>query len=869
MAQLSSWTRLWILTGLLSGTPEVLAQEEDLPPPPPPPPAAPSPAAPPAPKPAAGAPAEAAPSAAPSSDDPYATDPAITDPYASDPYADGATEATVDDPYAADATPPDESEPEVDGDYEAYARQSSLRTHGTLTGSTGLLRVREAGGGPPGSFRLSFQAGMNGMSGFLCTEAAPCPDPVTGFPEEPDSSQRFDTRLSLAVTPFPFLEAYASMRSTATSNTLSQPTVLQVVGDWSLGAKGFLPAKADRIFSFGGEVDLFLLNGLGGVGFDGGATSFSFRGLGTLDFTRKTDEKKRLPLRAHLNLAYQVNNSGNVVRDFETTPPPEGRGRPVERPVRYGLGISRVDAFEFGLGAEYVNKWIRPYFEWTIDMPVNRQAYVCNVMGAQSRGDQCLGLAAGFSSSPSRLTLGATGYPWQETGLQLSFAVDIGTGGTSLFLEETTPEAPYTVWLGVAYAVDVVPPKLPEMKLEAPSATRRFALGRVVDEKSGLPVADAQLRFTGDQLTGMIAGPAGTFKSQDLPPGTYELKVQATGYNDGLCTFTIPETAEPGVGDGTASESGDAADPASTDPALGMVEDLGADAAASDAPAEGEAATAEADADGAADDGAPKTGADDQEDAGAPTAPGPYLTEQGEVLVPVVCALKEMPQVATVTGLIVDARSGAPVADASITVTDKLNRSLKLDVDAQGAFQFRNVPLGTAHLTARAAGYLATVTEISITKRGDVTANLVMNKLPAKPGVTVSKSEIVFSQPITFIAETAEVAVESMNVIEELAYVLEKNKDIAKVEIQVHTDDSGSAAYQRRVSQDRADKIKLLLTRLGVAATRLTAKGYGPDQPLAPNVSDANRAKNRRVQVIIGGGAPAAAPAPVADQLGI
>ncbi len=177
------------------------------------------------------------------------------------------------------------------------------------------------------------------------------------------------------------------MRSAATSNSLSQPTVMQIVGDWNLGVKGFLPAKADRIYSFGGEFDLLLLNGLGGVGFDGGATGFTIRGLGSLDFTRRTNPKDRLPLKLHANLAYQVNNSANVLHDFETTPPSEGgRGRPVERPVRYGLGISRVDAFEIGLGAEYINKWIRPYLEWTIDMPVNRQGYVCNVMGGPKPG---------------------------------------------------------------------------------------------------------------------------------------------------------------------------------------------------------------------------------------------------------------------------------------------------------------------------------------------------------------------------------------------------------------------------------------------------------------------------------------------------
>ena len=41
------------------------------------------------------------------------------------------------------------------------------------------------------------------------------------------------------------------------------------------------------------------------------------------------------------------------------------------------------------------------------------------------------------------------------------------------------------------------------------------------------------------------------------------------------------------------------------------------------------------------------------------------------------------------------------------------------------------------------------------------------------------------------------------------------------------------------------------LVRLGVSSDRLVAKGYGADKPLVPNSTDANRAKNRRVQVII------------------
>ena len=139
-------------------------------------------------------------------------------------YGQEAAAAAEEDPYAASAEPSSAEGEELDPDYEAYARLAGMRTHSTLTGSTGLMRVREAGGGPSGSFRFSFQAGMNGMSGFLCTESAPCPNPVTGFLESPDSSQRFDTRLNLSVTPFPFLEAFASMRSTAISLAASAPT---------------------------------------------------------------------------------------------------------------------------------------------------------------------------------------------------------------------------------------------------------------------------------------------------------------------------------------------------------------------------------------------------------------------------------------------------------------------------------------------------------------------------------------------------------------------------------------------------------------------------------------------------------------------
>jgi outer membrane protein OmpA-like peptidoglycan-associated protein len=71
------------------------------------------------------------------------------------------------------------------------------------------------------------------------------------------------------------------------------------------------------------------------------------------------------------------------------------------------------------------------------------------------------------------------------------------------------------------------------------------------------------------------------------------------------------------------------------------------------------------------------------------------------------------------------------------------------------------------------------------------------------------------------------------------------------VEIQGHTDNSGSRDGNQRLSDARANAVRDWLVKAGVAGGRLKAKGYGQDRPLAPNVTEANRAKNRRVQFII------------------
>jgi outer membrane protein OmpA-like peptidoglycan-associated protein len=86
-------------------------------------------------------------------------------------------------------------------------------------------------------------------------------------------------------------------------------------------------------------------------------------------------------------------------------------------------------------------------------------------------------------------------------------------------------------------------------------------------------------------------------------------------------------------------------------------------------------------------------------------------------------------------------------------------------------------------------------------------------------------------------------------VLDAVVEVLKKNTQI-KLEVQGHTDDKGPPAYNKRLSQQRADSVRTYLIQRGIDSARLTAVGYGMERPIVPNTTPVNRALNRRVQFI-------------------
>jgi outer membrane protein OmpA-like peptidoglycan-associated protein len=112
---------------------------------------------------------------------------------------------------------------------------------------------------------------------------------------------------------------------------------------------------------------------------------------------------------------------------------------------------------------------------------------------------------------------------------------------------------------------------------------------------------------------------------------------------------------------------------------------------------------------------------------------------------------------------------------------------------------------------------------------------------------TEAKTPVVL-RGVTFETGRSALKPDSYTILDIVAASLIANPDI-KIEISGHTDNTGSAATNTRLSQARADAVRAYLASKGVGPERMVAKGYGPSQPVAPNTTPAGRAQNRRVEL--------------------
>lgn len=115
-------------------------------------------------------------------------------------------------------------------------------------------------------------------------------------------------------------------------------------------------------------------------------------------------------------------------------------------------------------------------------------------------------------------------------------------------------------------------------------------------------------------------------------------------------------------------------------------------------------------------------------------------------------------------------------------------------------------------------------------------------------GKKFTEAKIV-THGINFDINKATIKPESMGTLNMIVKVLTDNPDI-KFEVGGHTDADGADDYNLKLSQQRSDAVKDQLIKMGIDASRLTAKGYGETKPISDNTSLEGKANNRRVEFI-------------------
>ncbi|MCL6707720.1 OmpA family protein [Pseudomonas sp. R2.Fl] len=122
-------------------------------------------------------------------------------------------------------------------------------------------------------------------------------------------------------------------------------------------------------------------------------------------------------------------------------------------------------------------------------------------------------------------------------------------------------------------------------------------------------------------------------------------------------------------------------------------------------------------------------------------------------------------------------------------------------------------------------------TGISVTRNGD---NIILN-MPSN---------------ITFATDQYQVVPEFYPTLNSVAIVLKKF-DKTLIDVNGHTDSTGSLQHNEQLSQNRAQSVANYLFGQGVEARRVSAMGFGPSQPVATNATAEGRALNRRVEIQI------------------
>jgi outer membrane protein OmpA-like peptidoglycan-associated protein len=160
--------------------------------------------------------------------------------------------------------------------------------------------------------------------------------------------------------------------------------------------------------------------------------------------------------------------------------------------------------------------------------------------------------------------------------------------------------------------------------------------------------------------------------------------------------------------------------------------------------------------------------------------------------------------------------------------------------------EFNHVlPEGVQKFQVQAENYLPQEIEC-VVKGGE--ASRVEVTLTRPERATLLADQIILPDAIFFGFDSDQIQSQSLNVLDQVVEVLKEVPDFGRLRIEGHSDSTGNAEYNLRLSQRRAESVRQYLIQQGLEGSQLESIGFGAQRPVATNETEEGRAENRRVE---------------------
>ncbi|MHB8873045.1 MAG: OmpA family protein [Myxococcaceae bacterium] len=363
----------------------------------------------------------------------------------------------------------------------------------------GVLDVSSADLGPKGLLRFYANGEYLNQNNF----------PVRGA-----SDVRTTGTFGVSFVPIENVEAYLSYSAQANSNSRSSPTLIQALGDVTLGGK--YARRWAKGFDAGLELRLNSFSGVGNQGIDRYAFGFAPKLVASYDIREAIPAA---PLRLHGNLGFLFDGTGALVKTYTLNASEE-----------FALGVNRYNRLTFGAALEAPLPAVTPFLEYNLAVPLGVTGGLVGPDGASVAVSSAMGQTLGLGFKVTAVK-----------DLTLTAAMDFGLSRQVGLGVPATP--PFDFRFGASFNIDPFQrgetkfvDTLKERKVEVakvePPKTAKVS-GTVVDASTKKPIPGVIVAMVGAGLPPVASdAETGHFLTHELPGGPVKLSAAKEGYKE-------------------------------------------------------------------------------------------------------------------------------------------------------------------------------------------------------------------------------------------------------------------------------------------------------------------------------------------------